>query len=346
MTKSLNVAILGFGLSGSAFHAPLINNTLGLNLTHILSRQKDKISEIYPHVMVVGDLDLILNNTNIDLIINTLPDSEHYAITKKCLLAGKHVVVEKPFVNNISHGEELIELAKSKNLMLSVYHNRRWDNGFLTLKNNMANLGNIYLYEAYFDRFRPEVNLAKWREQDKLGNGVLFDLGSHLIDQALNLFGMPKFVYADLAIQRPNALTVDYFLLNLIYPNHRVILGSNSVSAAPRPVLAIYGDKGSYVKHGLDPQENMLRSGMDHSFADYGVEQYDFSGVLSIAHDGLVQSEKITSERGSYQSYYENIYNCLANGGEAPVSAESALNVIRIIDKAILSSRQKQTLRL
>lgn len=346
MTKSLNVAILGFGLSGSAFHAPLIDNTLGLNLTHILSRQKDKIAEIYPHVTVVDNLDVILNDDNIDLVINTLPDSEHYTITKKCLLAGKHVVVEKPFVNNISHGEELIALAKSKNLMLSVYHNRRWDNGFITLKNNLTKLGDIYLYEAYFDRFRPEVNLAKWREQDAFGNGVLFDLGSHLIDQALSLFGMPEFVYADLAMQRPNARTVDYFLLNLIYPHHRVILGSNSVSTAPRPVLAIYGNKGSYVKHGLDPQENMLRAGINPSSADYGVELNDLSGILSISHDGIIQSDKITSERGCYQSYYEGIHNCLTNGGNTSVSAESALNVIKVIDKAILSNRQKQVVMI
>lgn len=162
--------MLGFGLSGSTFHAPLIITTPGLKLTHILSRQKEKILAIYPDVTVVEDISDLLEKSDVDLIVNTLPNSEHYTVTLKSLLAGKHVVVEKPFVIDSMQGRELIELARAKSLMLSVYHNRRWDNGFLTLKQQLPKLGNIFHYESYFDRFRPQVNLAKWREQDILGS--------------------------------------------------------------------------------------------------------------------------------------------------------------------------------
>lgn len=342
----INVALLGFGLSGSTFHAPLISTTAGLKLTHILSRQKEKILSIYPDVTVVEDLNDLLQQSDIDLIINTLPNSEHYTITLQCLLAGKHVVVEKPFVINSLQGEELIGLAKTKNLMLSVYHNRRWDNGFLTLKQQLPKLGNVFHYESYFDRFRPQVNLAKWREQDISGSGIIYDLGSHLIDQALCLFGMPLAISADLAKQRIGSQAVDYFQVTLIYAKHRAILGSSSVIANPRPALAIYGDLGSYVKNGLDPQENMLKAGVLPNDCTYGIEEGECSGVLSLVSTDGIQATTIASELGAYPEYYSQIKSCLSDGGVTPVSAESALQVIRLIELAIKSSASGRVIKL
>lgn len=346
MKNNINVAVLGFGLSGSTFHAPLINAIDGLNLTHILSTQKDKIAQVYPNVAVVDTLNEILINPDIDLVVNTLPNSKHYEVTKQCLLAGKHVIVEKPFVIESKDGLELIALAQKHNLMLSVYHNRRWDNGFLTLKRELAKLGKIYLYESYFDRFRPTVNLAKWREQDGVGSGILYDLGSHLIDQAIDLFGMPTSIFADLEQQRLNSQAVDYFQLTLFYPQHRVILGSNSVVANPRPIIAAYGEQASYVKYGLDPQESMLKSGLTPIDTIYGSEDSNNSGTLSSMMNNTIIHKQIASEFGCYQQYYSEIYDCLIDYSKAPVSAESALNTIKIIEAAKLSNELKSVISI
>ena len=342
--QNINVAILGFGLSGSTFHAPLISNTEGLNLTHIQSRQRDKVISHYPNVMVVDSLNEILNLNSVDLVINTLPNSEHYSVTRQCLLAGKHVVVEKPFVISSSEGSELIELANSKNLMLSVYHNRRWDNSFLTLKQQLPNLGRIYNYETYYDRFRPTVNLSKWREQDAPGSGILYDLGSHLIDQAVQLFGVPNSLIADIDIQRKDARAVDYFQVTFQYERMRVIIGSASVMTQPRPILAAYGDKGSYVKYGLDTQEDTLKNGGLPTQVGYGVEDTANSGILSLAKNNTVTSKPVVSLAGAYQQYYAQVQACIAQGAKNPVSAESALVVIKLIELAIQSYAQKKLL--
>ena len=344
--QQFNIAILGFGLSGSTFHAPLINSLPGFKITHILSSQVLKITQLYPLVKVVSDLDEILGDSTIDLVVNTLPNLEHYAVTKRCLQAGKHVVVEKPFVIDSADGEELIELAHANGLLLSVYHNRRWDNGFLTLKQILPQLGEIYLYQAYFDRFRPTANLTKWREQDIKGSGLLYDLGSHLIDQALDLFGLPESIYADLAIQRPSAKSIDYFQIELYYPSLRVIIGSSSVMANSRPVVSLYGTNGSYVKHGLDPQEASLRAGLTPLDSDYALEDLSMAGVLSEMVGDSLQNNTIVSLSGAYLEYYQLIYNSLLSGIAAPISAESALWVIKIIEKAILSASLGQRVNL
>ena len=344
--QQFNIAILGFGLSGSTFHAPLIKSIPGFKITHILSSQVAKINQLYPMVKVVSELDEILSNSTIDLVVNTLPNLEHYAVTKKCLQSGKHVVVEKPFVIDSVDGEELIALAKERGLLLSVYHNRRWDNGFLTLKQILPQLGDIYLYQAYFDRFRPTANLTKWREQDIKGSGLLYDLGSHLVDQALDLFGLPESIYADLAIQRPSAKSIDYFQIELYYPHLRVIIGSSSVMANSRPVVSLYGTNGSYVKHGLDPQEASLRAGLTPLDSDYALEDFSMAGVLSEMVGDSLQNNTIVSLNGAYLEYYQLIYNSLLSGVAAPVSAESALWVIKIIEKAILSASLGQRVNL
>lgn len=346
MKNNINVAVLGFGLSGSTFHAPLINSVTGLNLTHILSSQKDKIAQAYPTVAVVNTLSEILINPDIDLVVNTLPNSKHYEITKQCLLAGKHVIVEKPFVIESKDGRELIDLARKHNLMLSVYHNRRWDNDFLTLKRELPKLGKIYLYESYFDRFRPTINLLKWREQSGIGNGILYDLGSHLIDQAIDLFGIPTSIFADLEQQRLNSQAVDYFQLTLFYSQHRVILGSSSVIANHRPIIAVYGEQASYVKYGLDPQESMLKSGLTPIDTNYGSEDSSRFGIFSSMIDDTIVHKQVASELGCYQQYYSEIYGCLINHSKIPVSAESALNTIKIIEAAKLSNELKSVINI
>lgn len=339
--RNLNVAILGFGLSGSTFHAPLITTIAGFKLTHVLSRQMDKVKSLYPDVIVCQSIEEVLSVKEIDLVINTLPNTEHYSISKTCLEAGKHVVIEKPFVINSSDGIDLIKLAQEKNLILSVYHNRRWDNGFLTLRKYLPELGKIHLYQAYYDRFRPLVNLTKWREQNGAGNGILYDLGSHLIDQALVLFGKPYAVSADQDIQRENALTIDYFEIILYYDRLRVILGSSSVMAYPRPVLAIHGDRGSYVKCGVDPQEEQLKAGITPLDEIYGIDNQNRPDWISGADNVLC---KLDPERGSYNHYYHQLYQCIRNSAINPVAPDDALNVIKLIELCQLSSKQRKVI--
>lgn len=337
--KIFNVAILGFGTSASVFHIPLILNTPGLKLTHIMSRQIAKIKQLLPEVIVINELVTILNDKNIDIVINTLPTDMHYQITKMCLYANKHVIVEKPFVINSADGEELIKLSQQKNLILSVFHNRRWDDGYLTLQKNSHKLGKIYLYEAYFDRYRPEVNLSKWRETAQRGSGILYDLGSHLIDQALNLFGNPKAIYADLTAQRQNAQAIDYFNITMWYGELRVILGSSSLIINPRPTVAAYGDQGSYVKYGLDPQENMLRNNIFPDKKNYSDNLDKQTSTLTSFDRGELGTNHIKPEQGNYLYYYQSIYKTLINYDEQlPVTPQSALCVIKLIESAIESN--------
>lgn len=346
-STTINVAILGFGLSGSTFHAPLIATLPDFKICKIFVRNVEKFQTSYPDYTFTNQLEDILADPQISLVINTLPNELHYSISKQCLLAGKNLVVEKPFTTSYSQGVELIQLAEKHNLLLSVYHNRRWDNGYLTLNNILPQLGNIYLYEAYFDRFRPIVQQERWKEQPKPGSGLLYDLGSHLIDQALNLFGMPTTITADIAIQRKKALVPDYFHLILGYGEKRVILGSSSIIANPRPILAVYGDNGSYVKHGLDPQESQLRSRLAVNSQEFGIEALQQHGIISLLQNDSVINEKITSLPGNYCAYYQQIYRALTSKNAIiPVTASSGLDVIKIIELAQISSAEQKTIFL
>jgi scyllo-inositol 2-dehydrogenase (NADP+) len=342
--KILNVGMIGYGLSGSVFHAPIINNLPYFKLTHIVSTKKNIVSEPNVSLKILEEADLLFQSDDIDIIVITAPNQAHYSLAKKALSAKKHVILEKPFVVDSCQGKELIALAKKNHLILSVYHNRRWDNGFLTLKDILKEkiLGNIYLYEAYFDRFRPYVTLEKWKEKKQAGAGILYDLGSHLLDQALCLFGVPHAIWADLHIQRQNAQAIDYFYLVLDYGKLRVSLGSSSIAAMPRPVLSVHGDKGSFVKYGLDPQEEQLKSGMIFSDPEYGIENEAFSGQLKLSDQDAQETQKILSLPGSYQTYYEKIYQCIVNKSENPVLSDSALKVIELIECAYLSAKEKR----
>lgn len=342
-----NVAILGFGVSASVFHLPLISAINGFKVTHILSNKQDLKLENHPDINIVNNLFEIINNDSIDLIINTLPNNLHFSTTKECLEFNKNVIVEKPFTITSNEANILIQLAKKKGSLLSIFHNRRWDNGYLTLQDNIIKLGKIYLYEAYFDRYRPEVNFNKWKECSLLGSGTLYDLGSHLIDQVLNLFGMPQKIFADLEKQRNNTQTIDFFQVTMWYDEMRVIIGSSSLMTSPRPTIAVYGDKASYVKYGLDVQENNLRLLKSPRDLDFGVENSAFNGKLTINKDNSQSRINITSHKGSYISYYQGIYDTLLDCTKvSPVSPESALNVITIIEAAIKSNMAGKEIHL
>jgi scyllo-inositol 2-dehydrogenase (NADP+) len=272
-----------------------------------------------------------MQDPKIDVIIITTPNNTHFSTAKKALLANKHVVVEKPFVISSNEGSELNELANKQHKILTVYHNRRWDSGFLTLKKLLAQktLGNLTQVEIHFDRFRPEVNPAKWRETMGRGNGILYDLGSHLVDQALNLFGSPKNYFADVGIQRPGGEAPDYFHIIFQYDPLRVILHASSVVPRPLAHFVVHGDGGSFVKWSLDPQEAQLRAGMLPNHPDFGKDET----LAELTLPGQ-SAEAYPLERGDYAEFYRQLYRAIVDRRfEPPVLAKEALEVIEWIEK-------------
>ncbi|MBC7475958.1 MAG: Gfo/Idh/MocA family oxidoreductase, partial [Candidatus Sericytochromatia bacterium] len=256
--NKIKVGIVGFGMSAQVFHVPFLEANNHFKITKILERNSEKSRLLYPNIDVVKSLDQLVLDEQIDLIVVTTPNLSHYEIVKRSLLNNKHVIVEKPFTVNVQQADELIEIAQKKKLVLSVYHNRRFDGGFLTLKKVIEDdlIGQVVEYEAHFDRFRNYIK-DSWREAEEKGSGIVYDLGSHLIDQALYLFGLPKTVWADIRIQRENAKTADNFEIILGYEKLKVTLKASMLVREQSPHLAIHGTKGSYVKYGLDPQEEL-----------------------------------------------------------------------------------------
>ncbi|WP_055106168.1 oxidoreductase [Paenibacillus ihumii] len=344
---TIQVGLIGFGLSGSVFHAPLIARTEGLELAAVVSSQPGKVKESYPEAKVYEDVEALLNDSEIQLVVVSSPNLTHYEYATQALEAGKHVVVEKPFTNSSQEADRLIALAKEKKLLLTVYHNRRWDNDFLTIRRLLDSgaLGSVSYYEAHYDRFRPEVT-GRWREQDLPGSGMLYDLGSHLIDQALTLFGKPNTVWADLRKERRGGKADDYFHLVLGYSSLRVVLHSGSLVREPGPRFILHGDRGSFIKHGFDPQEAQLRKGYGPGDEGWGRDPEANYGKLTTELGGLTVSGTVETLHGSYESFYRQLADAIRFGQPAPVSAEDARNVIRIIELAMESHSKGRVLTL
>ncbi len=339
--KKVHVGLVGFGFSGSTFHAPFIRAVEGLKLTKVVSSNAKRVHETYPEVIVEESIETLLKDEAIELVIITTPNDYHFPMAIKALEAGKHVVLEKPFTVSVEEGEQLIEVARKKGCLLSVYHNRRYDNDFLTIQKliNEGDLGEVMTFEAHYDRYRAEVR-NRWREQDKKGSGILFDLGSHLIDQALTLFGLPDSLSADVINQREEGRTDDYFHLVLHYGKKRVILHAGSLVKKHGPRYQIHGMKGSFLKWGIDPQEEALKRGEIPGDVGWGQDDSKYDGVLTNDEDETV----IPTIPGSYQTYYKEIHRAICEGGAPPVSAVGALNVIKVIELALKSSEEKRTI--
>lgn len=261
MSDSIRVGLIGYGYASKTFHAPLIAGTPGMALAAVSSSDATKVHADWPSVPVVSEPKHLFNDPNIDLIVIPTPNDTHFPLAKAALEAGKHVIVDKPFTVTLSQARELDALAKSFGRVLSVFHNRRWDSDFLTVKAllNEGTLGEILFFESHFDRFRPQVR-NRWREQAGPGSGIWYDLAPHLLDQAVNLFGLPVSMTVDLAQLRPGAQTTDYFHAVLSYPQRRIVLHGTMVAAAESARYILHGTRGSFVKFGLDPQEERLKT--------------------------------------------------------------------------------------
>ncbi len=334
-------------MSGSVFHAPLIEYVPGLELKTVVSSNPAKVQRTYPTVSVVSTLDALLADEDISLVVIATPNETHYPFAKQALEASKHVVVDKPFMISSSQANELIALAHAHNVLLSVYQNRRWDNDFLTLRHLLETgvLGTISTYEAHYDRYRPIVR-DRWRERAEPGSGVLYDLGSHLIDQALYLFGLPETVWADIRAQRVGAKTDDYFHLVLGYPQKAVILHSSSLVRAPGLHFQVHGSKGSFVKYGLDPQEDALKAGRFPSEPTWGSDNEAQYGELTMDVGDLAVTGKVQTLPGHYEHFYQGMVEAITQGKSVPVMPEEARDTIRIIEAALHSQQEQRTISL
>ena len=326
----IRVGIAGYGLAGSVFHAPLIHACERLQLSAVLT------SRDAPHR--VGSLEALIERS--DLVIIASPNTTHFPIAKQALEAGRHVVVDKPFTVTVAEADALIDLAAQQERVLSVFQNRRWDSDYLTVREMRPRLGEVLLFEGNWDRFRPTIKQG-WREVPQDGAGLFNDLGPHLIDQALKLFGRPDAVKADILAQREGAAVDDYFDVTLHYGRTRVALRSSSVVAAPRPRFAVHGTEGSFVKFGLDAQEAQLKAGLDPRDSGYGVDPQ--AGTFRHP-DG--STEPVPPKRGNYLAFYEGVAAAILDGAPVPVAAENARDGIALIALARDAARQGRRLQL
>lgn len=342
----VRVGLIGFGLAGQAFHAPVIRGVPGMELACILERHGSKAKERYPGVRVARTLDEMLSDKTIGLCVVATPNDSHFSYTKACLDAGRDVVVDKPLTPTLAEAEQLVRLAAERGRLVTVYQDRRWDGGFLTQRKliESGTLGVVAEYETRFDRFRLEVKPGAWREQaGQAAAGVLWDLGPHLIDQALILFGEPEWLWASAFCQREKAQVDDAFDVYMEYPRVRAMLHARIIAYAPGPHVVIHGTEGSFLKFGMDPQEEILRSdhypdGLDWG-ADWGVDPEENWGTLSRVNE---KPRRIKTERGDYRGFYANVRDAIEKGSALDVTPEQALRTMRGILLAHKSSRERR----
>jgi scyllo-inositol 2-dehydrogenase (NADP+) len=331
---TLSVGLIGYGLAGSVFHAPLIDAVERLSLTAVSTTRPVARDD----VRVTPDPEALFADRDLDLIVIASPNRSHFPLAKAALLAGKHVVVDKPLTVTPEEADALIALATEQRRVLTVFHNRRWDGDYLTVKQLIAagTLGDIMLFEAHWDRFRPAIKQG-WREVPDLGSGLLNDLGPHLLDQALQLFGAPDAIYADVMSQRTKAEVDDYFNLTLCYGQMRAILSASTLVTAPRPRFALHASLGSFVKYGLDPQALMLEAGARPGDPGFGEEPPEFHGALARADKEPV---RVTTLTGSYSYFYEAVADAILEGAQIPVDPSDAREGLRLIELARQSAAE------
>ncbi len=352
MEKNIKVGLIGYGIGGQVFHAPSLTAVDGLVLTKIRAIRPEQVrlaSKRYPDAKLVSTAEDIINDEAIDLVVIAAPNTLHFSMAEQALNAGKHVVVDKPFTIWSAQADELISLANKKQKVLSAFQSRRFDSDFRTVQKVIDSglLGNIVEVESRYDRFRNFLKPNAWREEDIPGSGLLYDLGSHLIDQALTLFGLPQALTAFILRQRKGIKVDDNFELILHYAGLKVTLKSGMLVREPLERFIILGDQGSFVKKGMDVQEEALKAGFTpQTLADWGIEPSSIWGVINTTVKGIHINGKVESEKGDYPAYYQNIYDTISGQSPLMVTAEQARNVIRIIELAFQSQKEKKTIVL
>jgi len=343
----IEVGLIGFGLAGRAFHAPVIRAVPGLHLAAILQRTGTEAAEEYPDVRIVRSLDELLSISEIRLIVIATPNETHYSFARQCLEAGRDVVVDKPFTTTLEEAVSLVQFAKDANRLLTVYQNRRYDGDFQAVRQllEVGTLGRIVRFETSYDRFRPQLKPGAWREAARPGSGILFDIAPHLIDHALVLFGLPEAVTADVRAERENAAADDAFDITLHYSDGmRAVLRSSILAAAPRPRFVLFGTQASFVKQTFDPQEANLRRGFIPKDTAWGAEPEENWGVLTVPSRDLFERRRIPPANCDYRDYYSNVRDAILGRASLAVTPERALEVMRLLEFARASSKKRCTI--
>ena len=341
-TAVVNTALLSFGMSGRLFHAPFIHLHPGFNLLGSWERSDKKITQAYPTTSSFDTMERILEDPTIDLVIVNTPTLTHYDFTKRALLHGKHVVVEKAFAGNAEEAMALRDLAQQEQRKLAVFQNRRWDSDFLAVKDILEQgvLGDIVEANLAYSRYDPDLSPKSHKEEPSSGSGILKDLGPHVIDQALVLFGNPNAVFADIGITRENSRVDDYFDILLSYGDKRVHVKGGYFYKQPLPEFTLFGNKGCFVKSRADVQEPQLDSGMTPDDHAYGVEPYGAEGRLYTGDVDETLMQKVPSPRGNYAEFYARVYESIVHDQPEPVRADDGVRIMQIIDAAQKSCRE------
>ncbi|WP_242108742.1 oxidoreductase [Luteimonas aquatica] len=339
---ALAVALIGYGFAGRTFHAPLIAATPGLDLAVVASRDAGKVHADFPDARVLADPLQALAEPDVDLVVIASPNDSHAPLARAALEAGKHVVVDKPFTLTLGEARDLAALAHARGRRLSVFQNRRWDSDFLAVRQaiDAGLIGEVVSLETHFDRFRPEVR-ARWREQDVPGGGIWFDLGPHLIDQSLQLFGLPRRVSADFAIQRPGGHSADWAHVVLDYGQRRAILHASMLSAGGSHRFLAHGTRGSLVKRELDPQEAQLLGGMRPGAPGWGEDPDRL-----LLFDGGPAPRSLPAPAGDQRRYYAGMREAILGGSEPPVTPGQAVATMAVLETALHAAREGAALEL
>ena len=350
-SRTLRAGLVGYGFAGQTFHAPVLSAVPGLELAAVASSRPHKVHADWPGVAVVPDAAALVGRSDIDLVVVATPNAQHHPVAKAALEAGKHVVVDKPFTLDVAEARELELLARRNNRVLAVYQNRRFDADYLTLKDLLASgeLGRLVYLESHFDRFRPEVR-DRWREQKVPGAGLWVDLGSHLVDQAVQLFGAPDTLQLDTAALRDGAQVEDYFHAVLRYESGphaplRVVLHATTLAAHAAPRYIVHGTRGSYIKHGVDPQEDALRAGQRPPMAGWGADPQDGELVVPASDGGEPQRQVWPTRAGNYLEYYAAVRDAILGQGPNPVPPEQAVALMELLDLGARSAAEGKALR-
>ena len=345
--KTIKAALLSYGMSGKVFQAPFLELHPGFELVGSWERSKKLIQEDYPHVKSYASIDEILAD-DVDLVVVNTPIDTHFEYTKKVLEAGKHAIVEKAFTSTVAEAEELAALAKSNGVKLAVFQNRRWDSDLKTVRQVLVDgsLGEIVEAEFHFDRYNPQLSRKQHKETVNSGSGILKDLGPHIIDQALYLFGFPKAVFADIRITRENSVVDDWIDIVLFYPDFRVRLKAGFFVREPNPAYVLHGKRGSFLKHRGDVQEDDLKVMKKPNLDTWGTEPKEKEGYLHTEKEGQLIQDTIPTLQGNYYDFFDGVYNAIVNDTIEPVTAEEGASVMRIIEAAIQSSQEKKVVEM
>lgn len=343
MPNTLRVGVIGFGMAGKIFHSAVIAETPGLELAAIVQRHGDEAAQTWPQAKLCRSVAEMLEDNSIRLAVVATPTASHFDVAIECLRAGRNVLIDKPFTLTSIEAAQLIEEARRHGVLLSVYQNRRWDGDFVTLRQVIASgaLGRIVSFESHFDRFRAEPRLNAWRESGTPGGGILLDLGAHLIDQATVLFGNPQSISADVRIDRVKGVTDDAFDITLKFEGVTALLRSTLTAATPGPRFVVHGTKGSFVKWGIDPQEDALKAGAKFADPGFGEDPESQWGELHIAEEPV---QRIKTAAGDYRGIYANVRDAILGKTALEVTPEQGLRTMRLIELAGKSSKEGRRL--